>query len=49
LEALQSPLFERLRQEGAVGGEHVGGCALFEQEELVKRCLQNSEETMKLS
>ncbi len=48
LEALESPLFERLRQEGAVGSEHIGGCALFEQEELVKRCLQASEETMEL-
>lgn len=45
LETLQSPLFERLRQEGAVGGEHIGGCALFEQEELVKRCLQADEQT----
>ena len=37
-EALQSPLFAKLREAGAVGTEHVGGCALFEQEDFVKQC-----------
>lgn len=36
LEALSSPLFERLRQENLVGVPHDGGCALFEREEAVK-------------
>ena len=40
LEVLQSPLFRMLQTEGLVGGEHIGGCALFEQEALVKQCLQ---------
>ena len=30
-QALQSPLFTRLRQEGALDAPHTGGCALFGQ------------------
>jgi len=40
-EALQSPLFTRLREEGALLGEHTGGCVLFDQTEYV-RSLANS-------
>lgn len=36
IDALASPLFSRLRKEGLVGGEHDGGCALFEHEDKVK-------------
>jgi MoaA/NifB/PqqE/SkfB family radical SAM enzyme len=35
LEALKSPLFSKLREGGLVGGEHTGGCALFEQQDQV--------------
>jgi len=35
-EALQSPLFMRLREEGALLGEHTGGCVLFDQAEYVQ-------------
>ena len=38
-EALGSPLFKRLKEEGALMGEHIGGCVLFEQEEKVKELL----------
>jgi len=34
-EALKSPLFTRLREEGVLTVEHTGGCVLFEQEEKV--------------
>ena len=40
-EALQSPLFTRLRENGALLGEHTGGCVLFDQAEYV-RSLANS-------
>ena len=30
LGALKSPLFRRLREAGLIGGEHTGGCALWE-------------------
>jgi len=36
-DALQSPFFSRLREEGALGLEHTGGCALFDQADYVKR------------
>ena len=39
LEVLQSPFFRRLQDEKLVGGEHDGGCALFEHEDIVKKCL----------
>lgn len=38
-EALKSPFFKRLRDSGLVGGEHTGGCTLFEYEEHVKELL----------
>lgn len=38
-EALKSPFFARLRDTGLVGGEHTGGCTLFEHEEQVKNML----------
>ncbi len=40
LGVLQSPLFLKLRQQGNLTGEHIGGCVLFEQEEQVKLLLQ---------
>lgn len=38
-EALKSPFFAKLRDSGLVGGEHTGGCTLFEHEEQVKNML----------
>lgn len=38
-EALKSPLFKRLNQDGILIGEHNGGCLLFEKETLVKELL----------
>lgn len=38
-EALNSPLFVRLREEGHLEREHIGGCVLFEQENEVRRLL----------
>ncbi len=36
LDALKSPLFAGLKENGLVGGEHIGGCALFLHERKVK-------------
>ena len=36
-EALKSPLFTRLREEGALSLRHTGGCTLYEQRETVAR------------
>jgi len=41
-EALDSPLFLRLREEGELTRPHDGGCALFEQESLVRALLSRS-------
>jgi len=40
-EALKSPFFAKLRDSGLVGGEHTGGCTLFEKEEQVKQMLRS--------
>lgn len=40
-EALKSPFFAKLRDSGLVGGEHTGGCTLFEYEEQVKQMLND--------
>ena len=40
LKALQSPLFQKLQQQGNLMQEHIGGCVLFEQEEQVKQLLR---------
>jgi len=39
LQALQSPLFKKLNQDGMLLGEHSGGCLLFEKEDKVKALL----------
>jgi MoaA/NifB/PqqE/SkfB family radical SAM enzyme len=39
-EALKSPFFAKLRNTGLVGGEHTGGCTLFQHEEKVKSLLE---------
>lgn len=39
-EALRSPLFTRLREEGLLLKEHTGGCTLFEQADEVKSLLK---------
>ncbi len=39
IDVLQSPFFNHLQDEGLVGGEHDGGCALFEHESEVKSIL----------
>lgn len=41
VEVLQSPFFRKLQNEKLVGGEHDGGCALFEHEAFVKACLSS--------
>ncbi|WP_238726916.1 radical SAM protein [Diplocloster modestus] len=41
-EALRSPLFLKLKDEGILKKTHTGGCVLFEQEESVKKCLEES-------
>lgn len=38
-EALNSPLFNKLKEHGYLENEHIGGCVLFEQEAEVKRLL----------
>jgi MoaA/NifB/PqqE/SkfB family radical SAM enzyme len=40
---LNSPLFTRLREEGALDAEHTGGCALFAQAEYVERIASGGE------
>jgi MoaA/NifB/PqqE/SkfB family radical SAM enzyme len=40
IEALQSPFFSKLRQAELVGGEHSGGCVLFEREHEVQQLLE---------
>lgn len=39
LEVLDSPFFEQLQQQRLAGGEHLGGCALFEQRARVQEIL----------
>lgn len=39
-EALRSPLFQKIRAQGAALGDHAGGCALFENDELVRSFLE---------
>lgn len=41
LEALQSPLFKKLKESEMLLGEHSGGCLLFEKEMEVKKILSN--------
>lgn len=41
--ALKSPLFQRLRDVHLVGGEHTGGCALWEHREKVADIMQSLE------
>jgi MoaA/NifB/PqqE/SkfB family radical SAM enzyme len=43
--ALKSPLFKRLRDARLVGGEHTGGCALWEHREEVADIMQSLEES----
>lgn len=40
LEALQSPLFNRLRSEDVLMKEHIGGCVLFEQRDIVEKLVK---------
>ena len=35
-EAIASPLFRALREQGLLSGEHVGGCVLYEKREQVE-------------
>ena len=39
LEALQSPLFQKLQTENILQAEHKGGCTLFEQQDTIKNIL----------
>lgn len=41
-DALNSPLFIRLRDAGVLSGIHKGGCVLYEQEEKVKALIQET-------
>lgn len=40
MDAMDSPLFRRLREDGSLTEMHTGGCALFEQEEKVRDYLK---------
>ncbi|MBR1770314.1 MAG: radical SAM protein [Bacteroidales bacterium] len=40
-EALKSPFFEKLRLSKLIGGEHNGGCVLFEHKDEVEKMLKN--------
>lgn len=42
--ALQSPLFVRLRENGNLEAEHIGGCVLFEQEQEVRKLLEEPDD-----
>lgn len=42
-EAINSPLFKRLRENDVLLEEHSGGCVLFEKEELVKRYTKDTQ------
>lgn len=44
LQVLQSPFFQRLQAQELVGGEHKGGCALFEQQEKVQAALAKEDD-----
>ncbi len=39
LNALQSPLFQRIRSARALGWEHTGGCTLYEHRDEVEAML----------
>lgn len=41
-EAMKSPLFVRLRESRNLEAEHIGGCVLFEQEQEVRKMLEES-------
>ncbi len=43
-EALNSPLFNQLKESGMLLGEHNGGCLLFEKENEVKKIINNAKE-----
>lgn len=42
LEALQSPLFKKLKESEILQGEHSGGCVLFEMESEVKKFVEKA-------
>lgn len=39
LQALESPLFKKLENEGILSGEHSGGCVLFDKDDQVKNLM----------
>ena len=43
-EAIASPLFRRLQEEGVLSAEHVGGCVLYEKREIVEDILAGKAE-----
>jgi len=48
IEVLASPFFKTLQENGLVGGEHNGGCALFQHEDLVKSLLNEENNNMRI-
>jgi len=42
-DAIASPLFRRLQDEGVLSGEHVGGCVLYEKRDQVEALLRTQE------
>ena len=40
-EAISSPLFQKLQNQGVLSGEHVGGCVLFEKRDQVEAILHS--------
>ncbi len=43
-EAIASPLFRQLQEQGVLSGEHVGGCVLYEKRELVEKLVAGKAE-----
>ena len=44
-EAIASPLFQSLQEQGVLSGEHVGGCVLYEKREQVEAILHAGSQT----
>ena len=43
-EAIASPLFQKLQEQGLLSGEHVGGCVLYEKRDQVEAIVKGTED-----
>ena len=43
-EAIASPLFQKLQDQGVLSGEHVGGCVLYEKRDQVEAILHSNDQ-----